>query len=185
MTQAMTDTDTAVDQTVEEVGASDDLDSLLNEFTEETKVEPTVTNDVKEAVNWINEERTRKADEAIKTDLESAVKSIGDTLDLDSKPTARIIRGLLRDIAEDDPAIQKAFAQRESNPQAWVSAQKRAAKLIKEELSIDQETTSDRDAITSAVRSASNQKPTPDKAPNLSAMSDTEFARYKMGLRGQ
>lgn len=184
MTQAMTETDTAVDQTVQGEGASDELDSLLNEFTQETKAEPTVDQkDVTEAVSWIKEERTRKAEEAIKTDLESAVKSIGEDLDLDTKPSARTIRGLLRDIAEDDKAIQQAFAQRDTNPQAWAAAQKRAAKLIKEELSIDQQTTSDRNAITSAVLSASNQKPTPDEGPNLNAMSDAEFQRYKMGLR--
>jgi hypothetical protein len=183
MTQAMTETDAAVDQTVQEEGASDDLDSLLNEYTQETKPEPTIDQkDVTEAVNWIKEERTRKVEESVKNDLESAVKNIGENLDLDVKPSSRTIRGLLRDIAEDDPAIQKAFAQRESNPQAWAAAQKRALGLIKEELSIDQQTTQDRNAITSAVLSASNQKPTPEKSPDLSAMSDAEFQRYKFGL---
>ena len=180
MTQAMTETDVAVPATQDE-GASDDLETLLNEFQEETKPAPK-TDKVEEAVNWINEERARKAQEEVKSDIESAVKTIGDTLDLDVKPTARVIRGLLRDIAEDDPAIQKAFDHRYANPQAWASAQKRAARLIKEELSIDQQTTSDRNAITSAVKSASTKQPTPEKAPNLSKMSDREFQQYKMGL---
>lgn len=181
MTQAMTETDTAVDQTVKDEGASDDLDALLSEFTEETKPAPK-TDKVEEAVNWINEERIRKAEEDVKNDLKSAVKNIGDSLDLDVKPTERVIRGLLRDIAEDDPAIQKAFDQRHKNPQAWASAQKRAARLIKEELSIDQQATSDRNAITSAVKSASTKQPTPEKAPNLNSMSDREFLNYKMSL---
>ena len=185
MREALTETDASVDQPVEEQGASDDLDSLLNEFTEETKSEQTINpNDVKEAVGWINEQRQQTANEAEQTAINSATETIKEQLgDLDIPLTDGMIRGMLEDNARRDPKIRDAFAQRQKNPQAWSEALKRASKNIKEDLSIDQKATSDREAIASAVHSASTQQPTPDTPVDLNTMSDSKFARYKMGLK--
>ncbi len=184
MTQAMTETDTAVDQTVEAQSASDDLDSLLNEFTEETKSEPAINqSDVKEAVSWINEQRVQGEKEAENTDIASAATTIKQSLgDIDLPLTDGMLRGMLEDNARRDPKIREAFAQRRENPQAWSEALKRVSNNIKEDLSIDHKATSDREAITSAVHSASTKRPAPDEKVDLTQMNDSEFARYKMGI---
>lgn len=185
MTQAMTETDVAEDQTTQEEGASDDLDSLLNEFSEATKPteQPKVElNDVQEVVSYVQEERAAKAEQTTKADIDAAVDSIADNLDIEV-PSKRIIRGLLQDIASNDKAIQQAFAQRNENPQAWKAALKRATNEMKEELSVDQEATSDREALTSAVRSASTKQPEPQEEVDLNSMSDQEFIMYKARLR--
>lgn len=184
MTQAMTETDVAEDQTTQEEGASDDLDSLLNEFAEETKTEsPKVAlNDVQEVVSYVQEERAAKAEQTTKADIDAAVDSIADNLDIEV-PSKRIIRGLLQDIAANDKAIQQAFAQRKENPQAWKAALKRATNEMKEELSVDREATSDREALTSAVRSASTKQPEPQEEVDLGSMTDTQFMMYKAKLQ--
>lgn len=185
MTQAVIDANTTDNQSVEDVNAQDDLDSLLSEYdTEVKKVEPTEP-DIKEAVSWINEQRIKSEKEAEETAINNAVDTIKAGLeDLDFTPTNGMIRGMLQDNASKDPAIAKAFIHRFENPKAWDSALKRALKNIKQDLSIDTKATSDREAIASAVRSASTKQPTPEAPPDLNRMSDAEFQRYKMGLRG-
>lgn len=189
MTQAVTETDATVDQSVEDEGAQD-LDSLLNEFEEETKPkseQPKVkAEDVNEVVNYINQQRQQQAIEAEKNDIKSAVESIKSSMEgMDNIPSDRLIRGLLQDYAAENENVRKAFANRQQNPKAWNAALKNAAKEIKEEFSVDTQTTSDRDAITSAVRSASTKQPEPEQKKDWGSMSDYEFQQEKMRmLRG-
>lgn len=184
MTQAVIDADATESQSAKDVDAQDDLESLLSEYeTATTKSEP--ADEVKEAVSWINEQRIKSEKEAEETAIKNAVNSIKTGLeDLDFEPTDGMIRGMLQDNAHNDPSIAKAFIHRNENPKAWDIALKRALKNIKQDLSIDRKATSDREAIASAVRSASTKQPTPESPPDLNRMSDAEFQRYKMGLRG-
>lgn len=190
MTQAVTEADATENQSVEGEGAQDDLDSLLNEFEEQTETKPSEqkidADEIKEVVNYINEDRQTKALEAQKNDINSAVESIESSLeDLDGMPSKRVIRGLLQDIAAEDDAVRKAFAQRKENPKAWNAALKRATKEIREEFSVDKQTTSDRNALSAAVHSASSKQPEPTEQKNWGQMSDFEFQNEKTKiLRG-
>ena len=184
MTQAMTETDAAVDQTVEDKGASDDLDSLLDQFTEETKPveQPIDQSDVKEVVNWVNDQRSKEVKQEETTAVNSAVETIKSSLELDFTPTDGMIKGMLQNLASEDPAVAKAFAQRHQNPQAWKSALNRATNAIKEDLNIDLKATEDRNAIASAVRSASTKQPEPAQEVNIAGMTDYEFQQHKANL---
>lgn len=190
MTQAVTETDATVDQSVEEEGAQD-LDSLLNEFEEEVQPKKSEQSkvkaeDVNEAINYINQQRLNDAKTAEKNDIKSAVDSIKSSMEgMDNIPSDRLIRGLLQDYAAENENVRKAFANRQQNPKAWQAAIKAASKEIKEEFSVDTQTTSDREAITSAVRSASSKQPEPQEKVDYSSMSDYEFQQFKMKvLRG-
>jgi len=184
MKQAVTESDAAEDQTVEKEGAPDDLDSLLDQYAEETKpVEQPKIDGLEEVVGWVNEQREEKASQTIETDLKDAVGSIQEELkDLDFKPSDRVVRGMLEALAIEDKSIKKAFETRRENPRAWQAALKRAASELKTDFSVDQQTTSDREAIASAVHNASNKQPEPDKGANLSGMSDYEFQKHKAEL---
>lgn len=183
MNQAVTETKPAEDQTVEEQGAQDELDSLLEEFTEETKPTEQPNDEISEVVNWAKQQQQKEAKQTDDNDLNSAMESIKGSLDdIGFTPTDGMIHGMMQHIASKDPKIQEAFTKRFQNPRAWDEAVKRLTHSIKEDLSIDQKATSDREALASAVRNASTKQPTQEEAPDLNSMSDTDFANFKMGL---
>jgi hypothetical protein len=183
MTQAMTETDVDAKQATEGKGASDSLDTLLDEFEQQTKPVEQQTSKIEEVVSWVDEQRQSAIKEKEATDINSAVEAIKSGIgELDFTPTDRMVRGMLQDIASEDTSVAKAFHQRDQNPRAWQEALKRATAAIKEDLSIDPKATSDREAITSAVHSASTKQPAPEEEVNVASMNDREFMEYKTKL---
>lgn len=184
------DANEAENQTSEETSAPDELDQLLSEYDQETKSEqpqPEVKPEqVNEVVGWVQQQRQQQEKQEFEADVKSAVDSIREsTEDLDVPLSDKVIKGFLFAQAEEDPKIGEAFQKRKENPKAWNAALNRAKKALREEFSVDQRATQDREAVAAAVRGANQKQPEPDEGPDVSAMSDQEFAQYKMKLRRQ
>jgi hypothetical protein len=200
-TQAVaTETNEAAKPVSEAVsGAPDELDTLLKQFetpaeqkpkTEtkpETKPEP--SEDMKDLANYVRAKRDEESREATRGDLAKAVTAVQTEIDDGGlKLPDRLVRGALRDMAEEDPRFLRAWAERGANPKAWEQVLKAAAKEIRKELesSPDPQATEDKAAVRAAVRSASTRTPEPEKLDNakINKMSDAEFNKYKRGLAG-
>jgi hypothetical protein len=177
--------------------APDELDQLLKQFetpaetpkTEskaDTKLE---TSDIKDVVEYVRAERTRKDSETVRTDIEKARSVIRSQLDeIGVKVPDIFLEGSLDAMARKDPRIAKAWMQREKNPQAWTDVLTGIAKTLRKDFESlpDKEATDDKNAVRLAVRSASTRTPEPDALDpkKLTKMSDAEFNKYKRELRG-
>lgn len=180
-------------------GAPDELDALLKQFETpvetkpkaeskpETKPEP--SEDMKELANYVRARRDEESRQATRDDLAKAVTAVKTEIDGEGiKLPDRLVRGALRDMAEEDPRFLQAWAHRGSNPRAWEQVLKAAAKEIRKELesSPDPHATEDKAAVRAAVRSASTRTPEPEAIDpkKLAGMSDAEFRKFKQGLGG-
>lgn len=188
----MSDTDDAV------VGESsdaqvDELDSLLSDFDrpDQTGTEaPKVTkSDLQEVVSYIKEDRHERELERVNADIDSACKTVYDSLSEKGLPEDAV-RGLLIDKADRDPRFQKAFLGRHQNPTAWNKILSATAKDFSQKFStVDRGVSDDVEAVASAVRSASTKTPEPpeDEAKSrqkIAQMSDQELRNLKRSLGG-
>lgn len=160
-TQAVAnDGESVVNQTDETVGAQD-VDELLSQYDEghQQKVEP--SDDNKAVIEWVKAQKQKEEKHAYEEGLENAVKTV--KAELEGIPASdRIIRGLLHDLAVVNPKVNHAFENRFQDPTTWNRVLKAAAKeFAKEFEGPDPGLTKDRDAVASAVRSASTAKPAP------------------------
>lgn len=192
----MSDTDDAV------VGESsdaqvDELNSLLSDFDQpdQTGTEPKkiTSDDVREVVDYVRD--TRQKDEMKETNdaIDHACKTVYDALSEEAKAILpeRATRGLLIDMADSDRRFQRAFLERNSNPSQWNKILNAKAKELSTEFTpqVDRELSDDKEAIASAVRSASTKAPEPpeDEAKSrqkIRQMSDQELRALKRSLGG-
>jgi len=201
-TQAVaTETNEAAKPAPEAVGgAPDELDALLKQFETpaeqkpktESKPEPKPepSEDLKELANYVRAKRDEESRQATRDDLAKAVTAVKTEIDDGGvKLPDRLVRGALRDMAEEDPRFLRAWAERSVNPRAWEQVLKAAAKEIRKELesSPDPQATEDKAAVRAAVRSASTRTPEPEPfdTKKLNSMSDAEFNRKKRELLGR
>lgn len=183
---------------VKDSGAAQDdgLDDLLKEFDERrpsttkedatTKSEPTTDTskplDVAALETLEKELRDVQAREA-RRELEKVFSNLSegveaDAIDAESFLNAQAIR---------DPRLNQAYANRQSNPKAWdkvlgVLRQDFAKRYGKK---VDKQVTASKDAVASAVRSASTAAPQTDVTDkDIQRMSKDEFdaLQRKMGV---
>lgn len=162
-------------------GSGFDLDGLLSEFTEQTKPTtqpqtepqkpaPTQVVDVearKELAELKFEKEWKPVLTRIRGDIPSDVISDEELTDLMNGRAAR------------DPRLKNAWENRASNPAAWGKLEKALNGEISKKFQKlpDPNTTEDVEAVTAAVRGASNKAP-PAQAPKFGSMSNAEYRKY-------
>lgn len=155
------------------------IDDVLSEFDKEfsnDKKEPEQVDtdrlaQLEERLNFMENQSTN-------SDINSAVESI--SKEIDANVPKRALRGMLNDMAIEDPRLANAFANRYQDPKGWNKVLKAAAKSIQKEFSglPDKQLTDDRAAVTAAVRGASKTT-VEDEAPNFVGWSDSRFEHWK------
>lgn len=171
--------------TTEESGAQvDDLDKLLDSFNKEfdqgTKEAPKV-----DAKDTTIAELTSRVDYLMNqmnsTDVDKAVDAVAKHIGEDLTIPKRAIRGILNDMAIEDPRLRKAYENRRSDPAGWNKVLKAAGKAIRNEFSglPDKKLTDDREAVAATIRGASKTSSSEDDTPNFSKMSDSEYEEWK------
>lgn len=177
--QAVTETN-AETPSVEEEGAQDNLETLLQDYEEEVKGEEKETDsDISSVVKYIEEERQRKEQETVQADIKTAVDTVKENLEGDLPDW--MIEGALQHKAANDARIRNAWVKRGENPKGWNSVLKALAKDISSELT-DKQSTETRNEVVAAVKGAS-QKTTEPEVPDLGKMSDQDFEMWKRGLK--
>lgn len=199
-----TEADTESTKTSGEAGGAqtdDDLDSLLAEWDEDQKKaaeqspsgEQTETgktgatelpSDVREVVDYVKEQREREITERTNQDVAAAAEKLREGWD--DAPPAALLEGEIWKSAGKDQRFLAAFQQRHQQPDKWDRILKAKQRELQAMLAgtPDQEATADRQAVASAVRSAS-KAPTGSEGPSaddISKMSDKEFEQYKRSL---
>lgn len=178
--------------------APDELDQLLAQFDKpaaepvkpESKVAPKVeASDLRDVVDYVRTERTRKDTESIRTDIEKARGTLKTGLEeIGVKIPDKILEGALEAYARHDPRIANAFLKRGENPQAWDDVVQGIGKKLRKEFEMlpDAQATDDKNAVRLAVRSASTRTPEPEALDpkKLNGMSDRDFNKLKRELRG-
>lgn len=191
----MSDTDDAV------VGESsdaqvDELDSLLSDFgqpdqtgtePQNTPVQDVTKDDIREMVQYSKQDRHAREMEQTNAAIDSACKTVFENLPEGVLPE-RAVRGLLIDMADSDQRFQKAFFARGSNPAQWNKILSATAKeMAKEFATVDKDLSEDKEAIASAVRSASTKVPEAQqdeasRRKEIAGMSDQELRAEKRRL---
>lgn len=190
--QPVTDSTDAVATPTSE-GVSE-LDSLLEEFNEpepapKQDASPDVTkSELKEFLAGAKadkEEQFRtESDKGIQESSEIIAKSLD--LGLNEGQTLKIARGLLKDAADSNPGMLKAFTARKSNPKAW---NKILMSIPKEfgEGRVDDNATGSHDALAQSLAKGGTQSKSSDDDSaalnsKLNKMSDQEFESHIQSL---
>lgn len=176
------DNDPAVTQTGEQVGAQDELDTLLAQYQEgheEPKKDlPPKSEQSDPVYQWAEQQMRERDKEATNQAITEAVKTVKTESGI-SLPD-KMVRGYLELMAVEDPRISQAFAQRSQNPDQWGRVLKAAAKKLTIEMgeTPDSKLTSDRNTVESAVRSASTAKSTQSESVDFSSMDRNQLDKY-------
>lgn len=151
-----------------------DLDTLLAEFNQQTapKTEP---------VPPPTQQQTAQPDPLVqklytrfeREDIGRLVKDVKGDLDEDDD----LVEAWVDAQARKDPRLQKAWLEREANPQAFQRISKELGKKFAQRVSKrpDPQVTEDRNAVAAAVRGASTNRAPETPAPNYSRMSNNEY----------
>lgn len=175
--------DPVVSQAGEQVGAQDEsLDAMLAEYETAHKPQPTQqqaeppNEDIKALAEYARNAMQVERQKEVQSSIEGAVKTVKEVGGINASD--RIVRGLIKDMADENPAIQKAFANRQSDPNSWNRMLKGMAKELAKEFETDPSTSNDRQVVASAVRSASTAKPAPEEKVNFKGMNANQLADY-------
>jgi hypothetical protein len=161
-------------------GDVDPLDQLLAEYDQGTKKPDTVTPpetkvETPQAPPVVPERIMRLERKLLQEDINKAAENIFGDLKIPHR--ARI--GWLHQMANENPAIDRAFQNKENDPKTWArfekSLQREAAKEFTS--NVDERATEDHAAVAAAVRGAST-KVAAEPPPNLAHMSDAELREY-------
>lgn len=117
----------------------------------------------------------------INQDVNEAVNTVKGTFDEGVSVPDRAIKGILTDLYNEDERFRKAFDSRDSSPAHWKRVLSAAARDIAKDFgpAPDSQTTSDREALASAVRGTRTVNDAGDEAPKFDSMSDDEFLDWK------
>lgn len=165
----------------------DDLDSLLREFETEAKppekkssatperksdaaTDPNLAEDVKSLKSELARMSSQK-------DMDATIKTIRGDLDPEVFDDA-FMEAWLDTQARNDPRLQRAWSERHANPKQFARVTSELGKNFSKRFSSlpNKEATEDREAVTAAVRGASNKAPE-GKPPEYGNLSDSEFAQ--------
>jgi len=171
---------------------ADDLDTLLSSIDKEyaqasapKPAEPPKPTEGQSDPRFDELQRTVQAieQERVASDIEAAVRTVQEHLGdgLPVKLPDRVVRGMLNDLAMENRGVMVAFQNRRQEPGTWKRILAASAAQLRKEFGdpVDQQLTSDRAAAQAAVRGASKASATDDGQPNLAAMSDQEFLKWK------
>jgi len=171
------DSNTTSDEVVSDDNA---LDDLLNEYDEgvaETQQTGEQSSDVQELADYVRDKRDSENKQAADSAISDAVK----TLKGESNLPDAVFRGMIYDKSSDSRFL-KAFTERDSNPQGWNKVIGAMSKEFNDSLpKEDAQLSADREALASAVQSASTNQAS-EQTTDLSSMSDSEFLRHKAAL---
>lgn len=163
----------------------DDLDALLQQFDTAAKPEPATASkpeqkpgaelDPKKIAADVRAEI--EADNRFKADVDKTVKAIRGEIDPEIADD-RFVRAYLDAEAEADPRLAQAFRDRNTKPREFAKVTEQLAKRFAAKFSRlpDKAATEDREAVTAAVRGASNRAPE-GKAPDFTKMSRGDFKK--------
>lgn len=179
--------------TENEPTAQDDLDALLNEYTEPVSepaqpevAQPTVSNDeMAEFRQMMAEQRTDKMNQGLNEAAKLVKTAAGESA---ANIPEWMMVGALREESTRNPNLEKIFNDRASNPEAWGKVAAALGKKISDELTpTDKASTSSWNAVDSALHSASTSTPTPAAqidAKSMKGMDDQAFntMRKEMGF---
>lgn len=177
---------------VEESSAQDDgddLDSLLNQFDEGTKEEAKSTPEPaadNETLTRLTQLEKQLADQQFQNDMTTVVGKVRGDMDPELFDDT-FVEAWVDAAARKQPKLQKAWESRHKDPSGFnkvVSALGRDFNKKFQSMP-DKAATEDREAVTQAVRGASNKAPDSGGAPDFSSMSDAEAreAMQKMGIQ--
>lgn len=169
------------------------LDELLKEFdsrskpaeaapkeepqTLEPKVADTDVNALAVLEQRLNDQEAREQ----RRELDGLVNRL--TAGVEATPLR--VKGLLNALAEENPALNSLWMQRNVRPKEWQKAEDGLRKLILKEFGqkVDKQATSSRDAVASAVRSASTAAPQTDVTEaEIKSMPKDEFDELQRKL---
>ena len=165
-------------------GAGDDLDSLLSQYETATQTAPSppqtaaVPPELKalaDKVQYLEGQLGQVSKVSYKADMDSAIKNIRGELDPEVFDNS-LVEAWLDSEARRDERLQRAWLEREAKPKAWEKIQGELGKNFSRKFSKmpDRQVTEDRDAVTAAVRGASNKAPS-EQAPNYASMDNAEL----------
>jgi hypothetical protein len=163
--------------------AQDDLDSLLSEFDQEAKpiVEPKPEQNDDLVRSWVEQQIQKENQKETKSDIKSAVDVIKGGLEVSLPDIA--VEGILYSVVENDPRALEVWKARKSDPGSWNKLLDGVKSKVNKEFTDlpDKKLTDDRDAVTSAVHSASKHE-LQETEVDWSMLSDQEFAMQKAKL---
>ena len=143
---------------------TDDLDTLLagidQDFDKGTQADSAKDTKDSDAKNAALTQRVAFLEEKETTaDVDGAVKVIQENMG-DLQLPDRAVRGMLNEMALEDPRMMKAFQNRGKDPVLWNSILKSVGPSIVKEFSgqVDRGLTDDRAALTAALSGTSNVK---------------------------
>ena len=169
----------------QEVAQGDDLDSILNEYEQETKEEakPQQQAEIKpEDIEFIKNFQQETARKQTEQDIASAVSIVSEGLDFGSEDlTKDVVEGILYKRVENDPRMLKAFVSRHQNPSGWSKVLNAVKGELKSKM-VDQKTTKDWNALEAAVHSANTSKPQEDAPKPFHKMSWQEAQAEKQKI---
>jgi len=179
------ETDGSENQSTEESGAQDELDSLLSEYEQETS--ETGGQQQQEDSNennqgYMSPDVQRILERETQNDIKDASNAIKEESGL-TLPDS-VFKGVLHASVEGDPRAMRLWANRHNDQKGWNAYLSKVAKNLADEMKSlpDQGATSDREAVEAAVRNASTHQPSAQDEPDVASMSDVDFAQYKMKL---
>ena len=193
------DTETP-ESSVEGGGAQDDdLETLLNQWeaqagdSDESQQSSESSSDqsqdeIAELRKRVERQERERAQQQTQQDVQEAAskmrQAVSDEIDISEDIWEDILHGR----ASRDPRVVNAWNARREKPEEWEKLTKAIAKDYVKRLrsNVDKSATEDRDAVASAVRSASKAPAQDSGAPSesdLNNMSDAEFNRLTRGLR--
>jgi len=170
--------------------AQDDLDALLNEYTEPAS-EPEVTaqsaqpaatpDEMAEFRQYMSETRADKLNTGLQDSAKLVKAAAGESA---ANIPDWMMVGALREESTKNPNLEKIFNERGSNPEAWNKVATALGKKISQDLSpTDKSSTESWAAVDSAVHSASTSTNQTEAPKDLSKMTDQEFEAHKRSLR--
>lgn len=163
---------------------TDDLDTLLSQYEQEVRPSPP---EPQYQPQYEQQPQTDPFLEKVKQKMfNDEVNATVDAVVGDMKVPRRVAIGWLDQMARENPAIQRAWLNKDNDPRTWKRFEKTLSAEMKKEFAsfqIDEAATADKEAVAAAVRGASNKAPV-EPAPNLGSMSDAQLQKYKEQLFG-
>jgi hypothetical protein len=163
-----------------------DLDTLLAQFDQQTtKAEP-----VAQTTQPVTQQTTQPQQDPIvarlvnrieRQDISNLVKQVKGDLDEDED----LVEAWIDARARKDPRLQRAWLEREANPQAFQEVAKGLGREFAKRTAKrpDPNLTEDQEAVAAAVRGSSTKAPE-DKPPSFGGMSNAEYRQHVRATYG-
>ena len=169
---------------------TEDLDTLLAQFEQQTKEPPSppaqqVTADqgnIAAELQALKSTVNQFAEETFRADLNALVKQVKGDLDYDDD----LVEAYIDAQARRDNRLQRAFLERKAKPEVFQRIAKELGRKFSERVSKrpDPALTEDREAVAAAVRGASTHRAPESPPPNLGKQSNNEFRRHVIDTFG-